>query len=28
VDDSRIKLLDEVAAFGAELESFVRGATE
>jgi exodeoxyribonuclease-1 len=28
VDDQRIKLLDEVAAFGAELESFVRGATE
>jgi exodeoxyribonuclease-1 len=28
VDDPRIKLLDEVAAFGAELESFVRGATE
>ncbi len=28
VDDPRIKLLDEVAAFGAELESFVRGAAE
>jgi len=28
VDDPRIKLLDEVAAFGAKLESFVRGAAE
>ena len=28
VDDSRIKLLDEVAAFGAELESLVRGVAE
>ena len=28
VDDPGIKLLDEVAAFGAELESFVRGAAE
>ena len=28
VDDSKIKLLDEVAAFGAELESFVRGVAK
>jgi exodeoxyribonuclease-1 len=28
VDDQRKRLLDDVAAFGAELESFVRGATE
>jgi exodeoxyribonuclease-1 len=28
VDDQRTRLLDEVAAFGAELESFVRLAAE
>ena len=28
MDDSKIKLLDEVAAFGAELESSVRGVAE
>jgi exodeoxyribonuclease-1 len=28
VDDPRTRLLDEVAAFGAELESSVRGAAE
>ncbi|NOR40095.1 MAG: exodeoxyribonuclease I, partial [Gammaproteobacteria bacterium] len=28
MDDSKIKLLDEVAAFGAELESFVRGVAK
>jgi exodeoxyribonuclease-1 len=28
MDDSKIKLLDEVTAFGAELESFVRGVAK